>query len=49
MMFENITITNVPAVVYWVLDQGGYFDTQKKSLETRSEGDEMDGHLQLLM
>ena len=36
-------------MVYWVLDQGGYFDTQRKSLETGSEADEMDGHLQLLM
>ena len=36
-------------MVYWVLDQGGYFDKQRKSLETGSEADEMDGHLQLLM
>ena len=27
------------SVVYRVLDQGGYFDTRKKSLETRSEAE----------
>ena len=39
LIVNNITITNSAASSIEFLTNGGYFDTQQKSLETRSEAE----------